>query len=100
MPTFRFVNTETGEEFEDFISNSRKIELLENNQHIKQLPSGFSIISGLGSVESNTDSGWKDVLSKVAEAHPYSALAERRLSKSIKQVKTKEAINKHLWKHL
>jgi len=102
MPTFRFLNTETGEEFEDFVSNTIKTELLEKNQHIKQLPSAFAIISGVGSVESKTDAGWKEVISKVSEAHPDSALADRYGKKSIKQIKTSNAVNKHIgrWKNL
>ncbi len=43
MPTFKFRNMETGEEFEDFLSNSRREELLKKNPHIKQMPSMFSI---------------------------------------------------------
>ena len=36
MPTFRFMNNETGEQFDDFLSNSRREELLEKNPHITQ----------------------------------------------------------------
>ena len=102
MPTFRFLNTETGEEFEDFISNSNKVELLEKNQHIKQLPSMFSIVGGTGSLDSKTDDGWKEVLSKVSKAHPESALSDRYGKRSSKQIKTSDVISKHKerWKNL
>ena len=102
MPTFRFLDTETGEEFEDFVTNTRKTELLEKNPHIHQLPTGFAIVSGVGSLDSKTDGGWKELLSKVAEAHPESSLADRYGSKSIKQIKTQNAVQKHLgrWKNL
>ena len=43
MPTFKFRNTDTGEEFEDLITNARREELLEKNPHIKQMPTMFSI---------------------------------------------------------
>lgn len=36
MPTFSFKNKDTGEEFEDFMSNSAKEEFLAANPHIIQ----------------------------------------------------------------
>lgn len=103
MPTFRFMNTETGEEFEDFLSNSSKEELLAKNPHIHQMPSAFSIVSGVGDLYSKTDDTWKEVLSKVAEAHPESDAAMKYGlgQKSIKQTKTKEILKKHRdkWKN-
>ena len=101
MPTFTFVNEETGEEFEDFISNSRKEELLAKNPHIRQLPSAFAITSMSGSVLSKTDDTWKEVLSKVAEAHPDSVVGERYGKKGIKEVRTREIVDKHYkkWKN-
>lgn len=101
MPTFMFQNTETGEEFEDFISNSKKVELLEKNPHIRQLPTTFAIVGGIGSVDSGTDNGWKEVLSKVSENHPESPLADRYGKRSIKQIKTQQAVSKHIgrWKN-
>ena len=48
MPTFTFRNTETGEEFDDYLSNAKREELLEKNPHIKQMPSMFSIAGGTG----------------------------------------------------
>jgi hypothetical protein len=101
MPTFKFLNTETGEEFEDFISNSIKEELLKKNPHIRQVPSSFGIISGTGDVQSKTDDSWKEVLSKVAEAHPDSEVAKRYGKKSIKDIKTRDIVKKHRdkWKN-
>lgn len=102
MPTYKFFNSETNEEFEDFLSISKKEELLEKNPHIKQVPTSFGIVSGTGSVESKTDNTWKEVLSKVSEAHPDSPMAERYRRKSIKEIKTRDVIDKHRrkWKNL
>lgn len=101
MPTFKFLNTETGEEFEDFLTNSKKLELLEKNKHIVQIPSSFAIVSGTGDSFSKTDDSWKEVLSKVAEAHPDSEMAQRHGKKSIKQLKTQQILTKHRekWKN-
>ena len=95
MLTYRFKNDETGEEFDDFISNSRREELLKKNPHISQLPTPSGIVSTTGSIDSKTDGGWKEVLNKVTDAHPDSPLADRYAKKSIKDVKTKQVVDKH-----
>lgn len=102
MPTFNFLDTETNEVFEDFLTNSRKQDLLEKNPHIKQLPNTFGIVTITGSLDSKTDNTWKEVLSKISEAHPESELANRYGDKSSKQIKTKEILNKYRsrWKTL
>ena len=97
MPTYRFLNTETGEEFEDFLTNSRKIELLEKNLHIQQMPVMFAITSMVGSFDSKTDDTWKEVLSKVAEAHPDSEVAKRHGKRTIHQAKAHDIYTK--WKN-
>jgi hypothetical protein len=45
---------------------------------------------------SKTPSGFKEVLSKVAEAHPGSNVAERHHRKSIKEARTSEVVKKHV----
>ena len=94
MPTFKFRNTDTGEEFEDLITNARREELLEKNPHIKQMPSMFSITGGTGDRIKN-DAGWGEVLSKAAEAHPASELGQRYGKQSTKQIKTNAVMEKH-----
>ena len=96
MPTFKFRNMNTGEEFEDFLSTSRREELLEKNHHIKQMPSMFSIAGSVGdNIDAKTDAGWKEVLAKGAEAHPDSQLGQRYGKKSAKQIKTDAVLAKH-----
>lgn len=95
MPLYQFRNTETGEEFEDLISIANKEELLEKNPHIKQVPTTFGIVSGVGSIDSKTDDTWKEVLSKVAEAHPDSPVGQRYHRQSQLEIKTKQIVQKH-----
>ena len=96
MPTYKFYDSETKETFEDFLSISTKDELLEKNPHIKQLPTSFGIVSGVGTIDGKTDSGFKEVLSKISEAHPDSPLADRYGSnKSMKDIKTKSVVDKY-----
>jgi hypothetical protein len=42
------------------------------------------------------DGGWKDNLSRIAEAHPTSALADRYRSRSSKEIATRQVVQKHL----
>jgi predicted nucleic acid-binding Zn ribbon protein len=96
MPTYTFQDTETGEVFDKILKISEKDDFLKSNPNLKSLVTGINIVAGVGGMK--TDSGWKENLSRIAEAHPTSALADRYGSKSIKDVKTKQVINKHLGK--
>jgi hypothetical protein len=40
--------------------------------------------------------GFKEVLSKVSEAHPGSALAQKHTRKTIKQARTEQVVKKHV----
>ena len=94
MPNYQFRDKETGEETEVFMKISELDEFKENNPNLEQfLKGGPMIVSGWGGIK--TDNGFKEVLSKAAEAHPDSPLADRYGKKSIKDIKTKEVINKH-----
>jgi len=96
MPTYRFYNTKTKTEYEDLMSISEMEEFIKQ-KHIKLMPpTKVNIVSSTGGIDSKTDSGWKDTLSKISEKHPASPLAERYGQReSIKKIKTKQTIAKH-----
>ena len=96
MPTYRFENTKTGEITEELMSIS-EMEAHKKKKHINLLPpTQMNIVSSVGQIDSKTDSGWKDTLSKISEKHPNSPLAERYGPReSIKKIKTKQTIAKH-----
>ena len=95
MPIYTFEDTNTGDVYEMTMRISERDEFVKDNPHMKQLITGAPmIVGGVGS-SIKTDNGFKEVLSKAAEAHPDSPLAERYGKKSIKDIKTKEVINKH-----
>ncbi len=101
MPTYEFLNSETGEEFERLMSISAREEFLKENPHITPVISAPSIVSGVSTSNSRqgkVPSGFNEVLSKVAEAHPTSTVGQRYGKKSIKDVKTREIIKKHVSK--
>ena len=93
MPTYSFKNNDTGAEWEEFFSIAGKEEFLKENDHITQLPSLISIISDTGGIKN--DGGWKDNMSRIAEAHPGSPLARRYGKKSTKDINTRQVLKKH-----
>ena len=98
MPTYNFVDTETGEEFEALMKISERETFLKENPHIQSVIMAPAIVGGV-SIKDKVPDGFKEVLSKVAEAHPESAVGKRHGRKSIKQVQTKRIVDKHLGKY-
>jgi hypothetical protein len=99
MPTYSFYNNQTGEQFDALMKISEREEYLNSNPHITQVLTAPCIVSGVSTSSQNkVPEGFKEVLSKVAEAHPESATGKRYGRKSIKQVKTKNIVDKHLGK--
>ena len=95
MPTYRFYNSKTKEEYTDLMSISEMEEFIQK-KHIKLLPpTQLNIVSSTGSLDSKTDNGWKEVLSKVSEAHPASNLASQYGKKSVKDTQIDRVIQKH-----
>ena len=95
MPTYTFENTKTGKVFDDFMSMADKETYLEQNPHIKQIIKKINIVAGVSGRSYRSDQGWKENMSRIAEAHPTSPLADRYGKKSIKQAKTEQVIQKH-----
>jgi len=95
MPTYTFFNKRTKKEFDDMMSIADMEEYLQKNKHIKQVLKGINIIASVGNRTTKTDSGFKEVLSKIGEAHPQSELAKQTTKKSIKQIKTEQAVAKN-----
>ena len=95
MPTYRFYNKRTKEEYTDLMSISEMEEFIQK-KHIKLLPpTQVNIVSSVGNIDSKTDSGWKDVLSKITDAHPASALANQYGKKSVKDTQIDKVIKTH-----
>ncbi len=94
MPTYTFHNIQTGVVEEKVMKIAEKEQYLKDNPSVEQVHTGINIVAGVGGIKS--DSGWKDNLSRIAEAHPRSSLAERHGKKSIKDIKTKQVVEKHM----
>jgi hypothetical protein len=73
-----------------------EMEEFIQKKHITLLPpTQLNIVSSTGSLDSKTDNGWKEVLSKVSEAHPASNLASQYGKKSVKDTQVDRIIQKH-----
>jgi hypothetical protein len=93
---YTFINTNTDKLEVHTMKISEYDEFKKNNPHLERyLDSVPAIASGRGG-DIKTDNTWKEVLSKVAEKHPGSPLADQVRTKSVKEVKTKEAIKRHV----
>ena len=95
MPIYTFENTKTGKVYDDMMSIAEKEEFLNKNKHIKQKLTTINISSGVQGVNMKTDGGWKDNLSRIAEAHPTSELAQQHRRRSTKEIKTQQVVEKH-----
>ena len=68
MPTYRFLNNESGEEFEEFMTISALDDYLKNNPHLTQLINGAPMIhSGRGMKK--PDNGFRDLLKDMKKKH-------------------------------
>jgi hypothetical protein len=93
MPTYTFRDKTTGEEWDEFLSFAARETLLED-PNIQQVPCAPAIISGVRGITHKNDSGFNDMLSRVADANPHSPLAQTYGKKGIKETKTREVVNK------
>ena len=85
MPTYVFENKKTGEVSEKFLSISGKADYLKENPDLKQIITPSNIIGGTVSVHQNKDGGFNDLMSRIGDANPGSAVDKkhnRRTAKS------------------
>jgi|TARA_B100001057_G_scaffold384869_1_gene391464 hypothetical protein len=95
MPLYTFYNKKSKKEHTDMMTISEMEEYLAKNKHISQVIVPINIVAGVSGLSYRQDGGWKDNLSRIAEAHPKSALADRYGKKTIKQSKTEQVLAKH-----
>jgi hypothetical protein len=68
MPTYKFLNNETGEEFEEFMTISALDDYLKENSNLTQLVNGAPMIAsgrGIG----KPDQGFRDLLKDMKKKH-------------------------------
>ena len=98
MPFYDFLNTETGEEWEQMMSYDSMKSLLAENPHVTILYKSMNIVGGHGD-RVKPDGGMKDLLGRIARANPTSPLAEQHGDKGIRATKSREAVKRQQKKH-
>ena len=93
MPTYTFRNKETEEEHDKFMSWSDSQKYLEENPDVKPVITSAALIGGTGD-RTKPPAGFNEVLSKVSEANPHSALAETHGKKDALSVKKRDIVKK------
>jgi len=92
---YQFKNEKTGEIYELSMSYDEKSKYLEDNPDVRSYFGSMpGFISGTG-LEGKMDEGWKENLSRIAEAQPQSALAEKQGGRSAKEAKKANILKKH-----
>ena len=94
MPTYIFKDKLTGDQFEKFLSISEKEQFLKDNPDYKSILTAPNIISG-ARVGTGKLGGFKEVLQKVGEDHPGSAVDRAYNSRTSKQVIIDKVAKKH-----
>lgn len=94
MPVYTFLNTKTEEEHTEMMTISEMEEYLKKNKHIRQVIMPINIVSGVSGITHKNDQGWKETLSKIAEANPHTPLGREHGKKDVKSIKTKQAVSK------
>ena len=92
MPIYSFEN-DKGETWDEMMSWDDRCIYLKENPTIKQIITGAPNINKGGTGDrTKTDGGFKDVLSRVAEANPYSPMADDFGKKDSKSVKLRNTV--------
>jgi len=94
MPIYTFEDIKTGKEFTEHMSIAEMEEYLLKNKHIRQVIMPINIVGGISGITHKNDQGWKETLSKIAEANPHTPLGQEHGKKDVKTIKTKQAVEK------
>ena len=96
MPIYSFKNTKTGKVYDDMMSIAEKEVYLKKNKHIQQMVTKINISSGVVGIGAmKNDNGWKEMQSRIAEAHPASEFAQQHGKRTSKEIKTQAVVEKH-----
>lgn len=94
MPKYGWEDPETGEQWETDMKYEEMLQYKEQNPHLHQV---FNINFTSSRYESGgkMDDGWKEMLGRIADQNPDSDMRDHGSRKSIKEIKTRNAIEKN-----
>ena len=98
MPTYTFIDNNTGLQFEEFMGMSEREKYLEANPHISQVPVMFAFVGDhIMGAGPKTDGGFNERMEQIANSHHGSPLADRYAggkTKSHKELNTRTVLKK------
>ena len=77
MPTYTFLNKNTGNEWTEIMSISSRTEFLEKNPHVEQLVNGApAVVSGINTFghKRTVDTDFRSKLKAIKKANPGSGM--------------------------
>jgi len=96
MPTYTIKNNEDNEHFDTVCSYDELQVFLEEHPAFSKVITAPNIVSGIAGKTYKVDDGFKENMSRIAEAHPNSPMAETYGSnRNHKEIKTYNTITKH-----
>ena len=95
MPTYTIRNSENNDQYDTVCSWNELQEFLREHPAFTKVITAPMIVGGIEGKTHKVDEGFKENMSRIAEAHPTSPLADRYGKKSIKQIKTQQAMKKN-----
>ena len=98
MPTYTFFDTETQEQYEEFMSIAELDEYKKTNPHINQVYVPIALVGDhVMGVGPKVDGGFTENMQRIAQAHPGSPLDDKfgGSTRSHQELKTRDAIDKH-----
>jgi hypothetical protein len=99
MPTYKFYDTVTQEEYDEFMSMAELDEYKKLNPHVQQVPVAVAIAGDhMMGVGPKVDGGFTENMQRIAESHPGTPLADRYGSsstQSTKEIQTRNVLKKH-----
>ena len=72
MPTYTFIDTQTGEQFDKLMKIAEREQFLKENPHIQSVITAPAITGDHVTIKKDT--GFKEVLQKINERNPHNDL--------------------------
>ena len=94
MPIYTYHDPETDEQWDELWSYDTHKQFLSENPHLRQIFYAPAVISGVSGITHKNDSGFNDMMGRIAAANPTSPMAEKYGDKSVKASKTREAVKR------
>jgi hypothetical protein len=94
MPTYTYHREATDEVWDEFWPYDTHEQFLKDNVDVKRVFVPIAIVSGVSGITHKNDSGFKDVMTRIADANPHTPMAQTHGDKGVKASKVREAVNK------